>query len=185
MGKLRYATSKLRYALSSSWSSSLSLPAASLQALSYLLCSYFSFLFLHPPCHRPFLGLLLSTKQRHCPPAASQLRSVLCTTSVHSSSTLWLKNCPAWNPSRVPSLDLPSPRDPTEPAATVLYLSTQSWYSVSIVQNPLCSSISALPPTQLSSDSFCCLVIISITSTFNCPSATPPHFSHPPYCPSR
>lgn len=42
MGKLRYATSKLRYALSSSLRSSLSLPTASLQALSYLLCSYFS-----------------------------------------------------------------------------------------------------------------------------------------------
>lgn len=42
MGKLRSATRKLRSALSSSQCSSLSLPAASLQALSYFLCSYFS-----------------------------------------------------------------------------------------------------------------------------------------------
>lgn len=42
MGKLRSAASKLRCALSSSQCSSLSLPAASLQALSYLLGSYFS-----------------------------------------------------------------------------------------------------------------------------------------------
>lgn len=131
-------------------------------SLVLFTCSYFSI----PTGTAPFWDSL-SSKQLHCPPAASQAQ----VSPLHNLSALLLYplteklSCGIF---KIPLLELaPSPRDPTEPAATATtlsYICQPKADAQLALFKILCSSISALPATQLSSDSFCCLVIISIMS---------------------